>query len=484
MKTYQDLIAIGENDKERAAFLLDAINQFQFSELYKTAVDADAYYRHKNPTIMKAQRIVFNLLGQATQDLYRPNHKIPSRYYFYFITQQVQFLLGNGVIFSDMDNKDEVLGRDFDSQVQRAATYALNAGVSFGFWNNDHLEVFPIYDEDLPCFCPLYDEETAELRAGIRWWQTDSSKPLRLTLYEEDGVTEFIRRPREKNATKDNDIEILHPKEAYKRRIDTSDATGTAVIPIGNYEGEKHPILPIVPFFNVNRQSELVGGRETLDAYDLMISGLVNNTDEGNLIYWVLKNANAMDEEDDAKFLADLHRTHVAHAEGDDGVGIEHQVVEVPVNASEVSIDKLRRQLFDDFMALDVKEISGGAATATQIRAAYEPLNQKTSRFEYQVTDFLRGILALAGIDQDPTYRRDTIVNASEEISNILQSAEYLDTDTVTRQLCGVLGLIDDADDIIENRKAEEINRFDESEPDETESQNQNNLMEENNNAE
>jgi hypothetical protein len=87
-------------------------------------------------------------------------------------------------------------------------------------------------------------------------------------------------------------------------------------------------------------------------------------------------------------------------------------------------------------------------------------LNQKTSRFEYQVTEFLHGILTLAGVENAPTYRRDTIVNAAEEISNILQSAEYLDADTVTRQLCGVLGLIDDADTIIAKRKAEELDRF------------------------
>jgi hypothetical protein len=469
MKTYNDMIAVGE--AERPAFLLQAIQQFQSEALYRTAKNADAYYRHLNPTIMAAQRVVFNLLGQATEDLYRPNHKIPSRFFYYFVTQQVQFLLGNGVIFSDMADKAATLGRDFDSAVQRAATYALCAGVSFGYWNNDHLEVFPVYDADLPCFCPLWDEETAELRAGIRWWQMDSTKPLRITLYEEDGVTEYIRRPRGKDQTKDNDLEILEPKHAYKFRLERSDATGAVMIPLGNYEGESHPILPIIPFFNVNRQSELVGGRETLDAYDLMVSGLVNNTDEGNLIYWVLKNANAMDEEDDAKFIEQLRRTHVAHADGDDGVGIEHHTVEVPVDASEAAIDRLRRQLFDDFMALDVKEISGGAATATQIRAAYEPLNEKTSMFEYQVTDFLRQILALAGITEEPTYRRDTIVNASEELTNILQAAQYLDDETVTRQICGVLGLIDDADEIIAKRKEEEIDRFsgteEEEEPEE-----------------
>lgn len=458
MKTYQDLIKVGESDKDRANFVLSAVQAFQSDPMYRIARDADAYYRHMNPTIMRAQRIVYNMLGEATQDLYRPNHKIPNRYFYYFITQEVMFLLGNGVIFDEIDDKDEILGRDFDSAVQKAATYALCGGVSFGFWNLDHLEVFPVFSADEPSFCPLYDEETGALRAGIRWWTMGPGKPLRMTLYEADGITEYIRRT-DKDGRQVDDIEVLTDKAPYQYTVEVSEATGELVYGAGNYF-----TLPIIPFYNVNRQSELVGGRETLDAYDLMVSGLVNNTDEGNLLYWVLKNANAMDEEDDAKFLAQLHRTHVAHADGDDGVGIEHQVVEVPVDASEAAIDRLRRQLYDDFMALDVKEISGGAATATQIRAAYEPLNEKVSMFEYQVTDFLRQILSLAGVEDEPTYRRDTIVNASEEITNILQAAEYLDADTVTRQLCGVLGLIDNADEIIAKRKGEELSRY-EAEP-------------------
>lgn len=454
MRTYQDLLAVGENIVDKSAFALDVITEFQGSAFYKTARDADAYYRHLNPTIMRAQKMVYNLMGQAVPDIYKPNHKIPSRFFYYFVTQQVQFLLGNGVIFSGIKDKDERLGKDFDSAVQRAAAYALCGGMAFGFWNLDHLEVFPVYSADEPSFCPLYDEETGALSAGIRWWQMGPDKPLRITLYETDGVTEFIRRTAT-NGQAASEIAVLKDKSPYRYRVETSEATGELSYGIGNYS-----TLPIVPLYNVNRQSELIGGRETLDAYDLMVSGLVNNTDEGNLIYWVLKNANAMDEEDDARFIDQLRRTHVAHADGDDGVGIEHHMVEIPVDASSAAIDRLRHQLFDDFMALDVKEISGGAATATQIRAAYEPLNQKTSRFEYQITDFLRGILALAGVDDDPTYRRDTIVNATEEITNILQSAEYLDADTVTRQICGVLGLIDDADAIIAKRKEEDIGRF------------------------
>ena len=456
MRTYQDLIAIGENDRNRAEFVLGAISEFQASDLWRIARDADAYYRHQNPTIMRAQKMVYNLMGQATPDVWKPNHKISSRFYYYFVTQEVSFLLGNGVLFSKQADKDAALGKDFDVRVMRAATDALNAGVSYGFWNEDHLEVFPVYGGPYaPSFCPLDDEETGGLMAGIRFWQLNAKSPLRVTLYEPDGITDYIREDGE-------EIRILTPKHSYRRIREESEATGTEY-----REGGNPAVIPIVPLYNTGRQSELVGGRETIDAYDLMISGMVNNTDEGNLIYWVLKNANAMDEEDDAAFLAQLHRTHVAHANGDDGVGVEHETVEVPFEASKETLDQLRRRLFDDFMALDVKEIASGSATATQIRAAYEPLNEKASQFEGCVLDFLGGILALAGVDEMPTFRRDTIINQTEELQNILQAAQYLDADTVTEQICGVLGLVDRKDEIIAKRKAEEVGRFSDGEGDE-----------------
>ena len=440
MKTYNDLLAIGEDEQARMAFVLGAINEHKSSDLYKTAVDADLYYRHLNPTIMRAQKIVYNLLGQAVPDVWSANNKIPSRYYFYFITQSVQFLLGNGVSFGD-DKTKEKLGDNFDSVVQRAATDAMNGGVSFGFWNNDHLEKFSVLE-----FVPLYDEEDGALKAGVRFWQVDSSKPLRATLYEMDGLTEYIKR-------KGEDISVMNEKRSYVQIVASSEVSGTEIL-----DGQNYPGFPIVPLFNINRQSELVGSRETLDAYDLMASALVNNVDDANLIYWVIRNAGGMDDLDDQKFVQRLKTIHVAHLEGDEEVD-QHQV-EVPFQASEVALARLRSQLFDDFMALDVKEIAAGAVTATQIKAAYEPLNAKTDLFEYQVTEFIRGILALVGIDDMPAYTRSMIVNQQETIQNLVTSAEYLSADYVTRKVLETLGDIDKADEVINQRMLEDMSRY------------------------
>ena len=208
MKTYNDLQAVGENEKAKMDFVLSVISDAQSSQEYKTACDADLYYAHLNPTIMSVQQIVYDVLGRALNDPFKPNHKIPCRYYFYFINQAVQFLLGNGVSFKNEKTKDK-LGVKFDHDLQRLLTDALNGGVSFGFWNLDHLEIMSLSGSGgRPCFAPLYDEESGALRSGVRWWQIDKDKPLRTTLFEEDGLTEYIRR-------KGKDIEVLEEKRAY-----------------------------------------------------------------------------------------------------------------------------------------------------------------------------------------------------------------------------------------------------------------------------
>lgn len=456
MKTYQDLIEVGQDERERMGFVLRAIAEHESSTAYKMALDADLYYRHMNPTIMRAQKIVYDLLGRAVTDEYAANHKIPCRYYFYFITQAVQFLLGNGVSFSDPKTLDK-LGKKFDLQLQRAAVLALNGGVSFGFWNIDHLEVFGLASSaGEPCFVPLYDEENGALRAGIRYWQVDTNKPLRATLYEEDGFTEYIRR-------KGEEMAVLEEKRDYVQIVKTS-GLGTEI-----YNGGNWPGFPVIPMFNTNKQSEIIGSREVLDAYDLMASALVNNVDEGNLIYWVIKNAGGMDDMDDAKFIQRLKTVHVAHVDGDAGTEVTPNTIEAPFTANENALNRLRGELFDDFMALDVKQIASGAVTATQILAAYEPLNEKTDMFETQVTDFIENLLELIGIDDVPTYTRSMIVNQQEMAQVVLSAATYFPEEYTTKKLLEILGDADKYEEVMMRKMEEDMSRTEAEEEEEEE---------------
>ena len=285
--------------------------------------------------------------------------------------------------------------------------------------------------------------------AGIRYWQIDSSKPLCVVLFEPDGLTEFIRE-------KGKDIEVRIPKRAYKNLKFKSVADGEFMTSMGNYES-----LPIVPLYNEDKQSAIVGKQNTLDAYDLTLSQMVNNVDDGNFIYWVLKNCGGMDAVDDEKFLSQLKITHMAHADGDSGAGVEAHAVEAPYAANNSTLENLRRQLFDDFMALDTKEIAGGAVTATQIEAAYEPLNSKCDQFEFCVIEFVDRILSLAGIDDKVSFVRSKIVNTNEEIQNTIVSAQYLGSEYVTKRILTLMGDPDKFDEVMAKIIAEDAARFD-----------------------
>ena len=451
-------MAIGENESERMKFILEAIREHKASTDYLTAVDAELYYKHQNPTIMRYQKFVYNQFGQKVPDVWSPNNKIASNWYNYFTTQAVSYLLGNGVTFGKKEATKDKLGKDFDKKVQDIATHAKNGGVAFGFWNLDHLECF-----DLTEFVPLYDEDDGGLKAGIRFWQIDDNKPLRATLYELDGYTDYIKR-------KDKEIEVFADKRPYTETKVSNAVEGDIIL-----DGENYPGFPIVPLWNVNRQSDLVGNRGTIDAYDLMVSGLINNVSDGEFIYWILKNCDGMDAVDDAKFIEQLKLTRVAHADGDDGAGVEAHNVSVEFEATAEALDRLTEQLYTDFMALKVKDLSVGNKTATEITAAYEPINQKTDLFEYCVTEFINGILELAGIEDEPTYTRSQMSNQSELMEMVLQCAEYLDDEYITTKLLTLLGDADKAQEVLKRKDAEAADRYKQQEAELEELRNQQN---------
>ena len=437
MKTFQDLTAVGESEKARMDFVQSAISQHKQSEAYKTAKNAQLYYKHQNPTIMRYQKIVRNLLGQAVVDTFSANHKIASNWFFYFTTQAVQYLLGNGVTFEDETVKDK-FGKGFDGKLQKLATSAKTGGVAFAFFNVDRIDAF-----DLTEFVPLYDEETGALSAGVRFWQVDEDKPLRATLYEPDGYTEYIRK-------KGEDMKVKQEKRKYKERVYQNEIQ-TEILDRENYPG-----FPIIPLFNVNRQSDLVGNQGTIDAYDLMVSKLVNNVSEGDLVYWILKNADGMDDMDDVQFLERLRTIGVAHVRQDGEV--EAHKVEAPFEANDHTIDKLKNQLFSDFMALNVEQIQAGNVTATQIRASYEPLNQKTDLFEYEVIDFIHRLCELVGVEAEPSFRRSVIANQTEETNMILAAAPYLDNEIILDKMPFLTP--EEKKAILERKAAEALDRM------------------------
>lgn len=449
MITYQDLLQIPDKDIDRAEFVKKVIKEHQTSNLYITAKVADDYDRCKNTTITNYQKSVTLVTGQVVPDVFSATHRSTSNFFNIFTTQLNQYLLGNGVDWKG--TAPEKMGKDFDTKLQKAGKNALSGGVSFGFFNLDHVDVFSVLE-----YAPLYDEEDGAMKAGVRFWQIDDQKPLRATFYELDGYTNYMWSSKyapDRPWVHIGEDVYMRPKQPYITRMVTSEADGTEI-----YAEENYPTFPIVPLWgNPHHQSEIVGLREKIDAYDFILNGFEDDLDNAQL-YWIIKGAGGMDDPSLMQFLDRLKMVKAAApAEGQDVTPVE---VSIPYEAREKLLDRLEKQLYKDAMIMNPEDIAGSAATATQIKAAYERQNNKADQFEYCVHEFLDNIFAIAGIDNEASFTRSLIVNTQEEITTVISAAEYLDSEYVTRKILTLLGDGDQADEVLRRIDAEDQERL------------------------
>ena len=418
MKTYQDLRLIGDNETNRMQFVRGCISEYKSSDGYRTAATAERYDKFKNATIEQFQKLLYTISGRAVPDNFSANFKIKSNFFHTFIEQEIQFLLGNGVSWEN-ENVESRIGNDFDHKLAELTKAALVGGVGYGFFNLDHIEVFKATE-----FVPLYDEENGALMAGIRFWQVSPNKPLRATLYELDGFTDYI-------------------------------VDGLRI-----YDGENYESFPIIPMYaNEYKQSRIVGLREQIDCYDLIKSGFANDVDDASQIYWTIQNAGGMDDVDLAQFVERM-KTVRAAVVSDDGAKAESHTVEVPYSSREALLNRLEKDLYRDAQALDITNIANGSITATQIKAAYEPLESLCDGLEYQVLSFIEKLLKIAQTENTATFTRSKLVNTTEEIQTIVSAATYLSEDYVTEKIMTILGDGDRVSAVLDKMTEDEAKRF------------------------
>ncbi len=444
MKTYQDLLAVGEYEKDRMDFAIKAVQDHKSSPLYKIARDAEAYYAKRNVTIEKFQKFLYTITGQAVPDYFSANYKLKTGFFRRFVLQQVMYVLSNGVTFED-ETTAEKLGADFENKLSTLAKKAMVASRAFGFWNFDHLEVFSFVDTpNEPGFVPLYDEDTSLLCAGVRY--SSNGYADRYTLYELDGYTEYIKR-------KDEDIKVLNEKRKYIQTIKQTEAGGVEAV-----EGSNYPGFPIIPMYaNDLKQSEIIGIRESIDCYDFIKSGLANQIDDTSAIYWTLQGAGGMDDMDLQRFIDRMKVVKAVNLEPD--MKAEAHTLDIPVAARESILNRLRNDLYEDFMLLDTEKALSGSITATGIRLAYQAQDDKCGDFEYHIRDFIGKLFALLGIEDTPNFKWNRIANQTEETNMVLAAAPYLDDETVLKHLPWIM--TEEVDEIMQRKAELAVTQFD-----------------------
>lgn len=448
MLTFQDL----ERSPDRPAFVLDAIRRHVTGRAYRTARAADEYDRQRNVTVRSYVQTIFDLTGSRLVDFTASNARICSNFFHRLNTQRVMYSLGQGVSFigpgdGGEDATKAMLGPHFDRDLADLAYMALIHGVSFGFWNLDRLHVFPLTE-----FCPFWDEREGTLRAGARFWRLDPSRPMQVVLYEEGGYTRFESRQDGSDSSTER-LVMVEDRRPYKELVQWTEAGGEEVI-----AGENYSALPVVPMWGSRlHQSTLVGMRGAIDSYDLIRSGFANDLADCAQIYWTISNAGGMTDADLSRFMDRLRLMHVAVVDADEGQAATPSVQEPPYAARKQYLDDIRAQIYEDFGALDVHTVAAGA-TNDHIDAAYQPMDEEAADFEQQVSEFIQQVLSLMAVDDKPVFHRSRISNQAEQVSMVVQEAQWLDQETILRKLPNVRP--DEVPAILDRLTAEERDRM------------------------
>ena len=457
MYTYQDYEAALAKGT-LTDFIAAAIKQHIQSDEYKTATDADEYDRQRDVLVNTYTKFIAEHSGSDLVNATAANNRISSNFFHRLNTQRCTYSLGNGVDFPDENIKPR-LGPHFDRDFYRLAYCALKHGQCFGFWNADRLYIFPVTE-----FVPLCDEITGALRAGIRFWRMDDTRPVTAVLYAEDGYTRY--------RTRDNasgyDFAEVEPRRAYITHGQRTAAEGFEVIGYENYS-----TLPVIRMWGSDlHQSTLVGMKERIDSYDLIQSGFANDLQDCAQIYWIIENCGGMSDADLQNFLNKLNRDHIATADtksmGVESSSLKPYVQDVPFESRTAYLQHIRGAIYEDFGALDVTNMAASTRTATEIESAYQPMDENADDFEYQCIDFIQQLLALMGIIGDaatPIFKRNRIANQYEQTQMIMLAAQYLDTETILDKLPWIS--VDEVADIMARKAAEDVERTDEEQTEE-----------------
>lgn len=449
--TYQDWEKTPQT--ERPELLRNIVLTYKASEEFQYALTASRYFRGENPEVMKKvilKKGAYKYRDDSGEEKAMIRNepivgaRVPSNYFFRFVTQQNQYLLSNGVVLKGAEK--ERLGLGFDKVLEQMGERALVQGVCWGYWNADHLELIEAARDDLSGFVALVDEENSAPRLGVQFWQIDHNRPLYIRLLEEDGVTVY--------RLEDNKMMEHAPKRAHKLHV-IRDAAGEQV-----EREENYGFLPVIPLYaNGEHRSELTPSiKEKIDAYDRISSDYVDNLDKTNDVFWVLNNFGGSRSEL-LNMVSDIRSTGII-ANMTDGMGgnatASPYAFEVPYEARKTALELLESELYSDYMAMNMDEITGGSLTNVAIRTARANLDLKCDRYEWQHFQFVQQLLMLLNIETEKIeFKRQTIANESEIIADIYTMRS--DIDRKTALLLNPMIASDKVDEIMATLDKEEL---------------------------
>jgi len=468
--TFQDY----ERSGDKTQWIQQALVAYRNSDEFKKALDEEKYMAGRNTSIQQTVRVIYNMAGLPEPDFTASNMKIMDNTIHRLVTDRCSYSLGNGVSFPGrhkeiqngktvfVDPVKNILGDKFDRALKRVAYWALANHEAYLYVHMGRRKQewqYTLFKKTE--FLPLYDEETGDLRGGVRFWSLDwGERPITAVLYLENGYIKYKTKPDEYSIASLQQAEKLKP---YIETVQTSEAFGEEVV-----GSETLTRLPIFPLYSGEmRNSALDRLRDTIDATDMVLSGFVNDIHDIPQVYWLISGAMGMTEADKRQLLDRLILQHMAVVDGENS-HIQGYSQDIPYEAREKCLDRLHNKMYEKYGGFDVHTIEAGA-TNDHIEAGYWPMDEEADDFEYEIIEFVQAILEMMGVTEGttPIFKRNRVSNQKEQTEMVMLAAPNLDDQTILEKLPFIS--VDEVDDILARKDGESFSRFEDMQTDEEE---------------
>lgn len=427
------------------------LNKWLTSKQRLAMIEGDRYYEGDHD-IKKYKRTAIGENGKLIELDNLPNSRIVNNLYGKIVDQKVNYILSKPLTFeSDDKHYNELLltvfNADFLRRLKNITIDSFNGGIcwlypyfdtdgSFKFQTFRSFEILPFWK----------DNEHSELESAIRIytvkaWEGSSEKLIKkVEIFTNDGIQRFILN-------------------GSKLETDKSD-------PFGYYarlgdQGLGWERIPLIPFRSNGREIPLISKCKSLqDAYNIMLSNFSNimQEDPRNTVL-VIKNYDGEKIGDFRHNLAKFGVIKVRSFNGEDA-GVNTLNIQVNKDNYESILQLLKKSIIECCMGYDAKDDRiGSNANQINIKSMYNDIDIDSDNLETEfkasfehLLFFVNSYLATTNKGNyfnksvKITFNRDTLVNESEVIDNLVKLGVQLPN----KLLVGQVPFVDNVQDVID----------------------------------
>ena len=432
---------INENTSSKGVtkVLMNLISTFEGSELRQKMRDGHNYYRSENTEIEKRKMLIYAEDADGNpyemEDPYKANNKLASGYLKVLVDQKVNYLLGKPVTIDSKESDVfwEIVGSDFQKELQKLGKEASKKAVA---WLHPYLDkegqfkYKTIPSEQVIAFYKPYDEN--ELELVIRYYSIevfDDGEMVdvgRVEVWDADTVTYY-----EKDS-KDGLYYLLNEeqmKAMFGRAFENPKAHFQKDLVYGtNVANTKGLSWGRVPFIKLTNNDDvdydLQSVKSYIDAYDLVSSDFINNFQDFQDLYWVLK---GYDGENLADFLYQVKRYKTLKVSEDGDARSER--IDIPFEARKEAKEGLEADIFTFGMGVNPNAIGDGNITNVVIQSRYALLDLKVSDFQAKIDELMQDWMYFVNFYAKMTGRKEIVFdNLTYNKSLIFNENEMLET--------------------------------------------------------